>query len=217
MPCPFRFGPILMVLRCILGRRRPRTARRRARRLPAFAAIYEGASRAEAARIGGVTIPIVGDWVVKFNAHRPAGLIDRKAPGQPPRLPRRAPRGARRSPRSATSSKPMAGDGSRRAAASRNDRQSQEDPQADARTRSLAAPSAPLATTDSDHDQPIYPNRTKELTMNGTEPALGRGGGQDHASGQGGYRRLTRHASSGALAGTAYSRWAAARDASVTF
>jgi transposase len=40
-----------------------------ARRLLALAAIYEGASRTEAARIGGVTVQIVRDWVVKFNAH----------------------------------------------------------------------------------------------------------------------------------------------------
>ena len=57
-----------------------------ARRLLALAAIYEGATRTEAAKIGGVTLQIVRDWVVKFNAHGPAGLIDRKAPGQPPRL-----------------------------------------------------------------------------------------------------------------------------------
>jgi transposase len=57
-----------------------------ARRLLALAAIYEGASRTEAARIGGVTLQIVRDWVLKFNAHGPAGLIDRKAPGQPSRL-----------------------------------------------------------------------------------------------------------------------------------
>jgi transposase len=56
------------------------------RRLLALAAIYEGASRTEAARIGGVTLQIVRDWVVKFNAAGPDGLIDRKAPGQPPRL-----------------------------------------------------------------------------------------------------------------------------------
>ena len=55
-----------------------------ARRLLALAAIYEGASRTEAARIGGVTLQIVRDWVLKFNADGPAGLIDRKAPGQPP-------------------------------------------------------------------------------------------------------------------------------------
>ena len=57
-----------------------------ARRLLALAAIYEGASRTEACTIGGVTLQIVRDWVVKFNAHGPAGLIDRKAPGQPSRL-----------------------------------------------------------------------------------------------------------------------------------
>lgn len=57
-----------------------------ARRLLALAAIYDGASRTEAARIGGVTLQIVRDWVVKFNARGPGGLIDRKAPGQPSRL-----------------------------------------------------------------------------------------------------------------------------------
>jgi transposase len=57
-----------------------------ARRLLALAAIYEGASRAEAAKIGGVTLQIVRDWVLKFNAHGPEGLIDRKPPGQAPRL-----------------------------------------------------------------------------------------------------------------------------------
>ena len=57
-----------------------------ARRLLALAAIYDGASRTEAARIGGVRLQIVRDWVVKFNAHGPDGLIDRKAPGQPSKL-----------------------------------------------------------------------------------------------------------------------------------
>jgi transposase len=33
-----------------------------------------------------VTLQIVRDWVVKFNARGPEGLIDRKAPGQPARL-----------------------------------------------------------------------------------------------------------------------------------
>jgi transposase len=51
-----------------------------------LAAIYEGARRTEAAKIGGVTLQIVRDWVVKFNAHGPDGLIDRKPPGQPARL-----------------------------------------------------------------------------------------------------------------------------------
>jgi transposase len=57
-----------------------------ARRLLALAAIYDGATRSEAAEIGGVTRQIVRDWVVKFNAEGPAGLIDRKPPGQPSRL-----------------------------------------------------------------------------------------------------------------------------------
>ena len=57
-----------------------------ARRLLALSAIYEGATRTEAAKIGGVTLQIVRDWVLKFNARGPDGLIDRKAPGQRPRL-----------------------------------------------------------------------------------------------------------------------------------
>ncbi len=57
-----------------------------ARRLLALAAIYDGAMRSEAARIGGVGLQVVRDWVLKFNAQGPDGLIDRKAPGQPPRL-----------------------------------------------------------------------------------------------------------------------------------
>src|SRR6185437_10409622 len=59
---------------------------RHVRRLLALAAIYDGATRSEAAKIGGVTLQIVRDWVLKFNAHGPDGLIDRKAPGQAPRL-----------------------------------------------------------------------------------------------------------------------------------
>ena len=57
-----------------------------ARRLLALAAIYDGGTRSEAARIGNVTLQIVRDWVVRFNAEGPAGLIDRKAPGPTPRL-----------------------------------------------------------------------------------------------------------------------------------
>ena len=40
----------------------------------------------QAAEIGGVTLQVVRDWVLRFNAHGPEGLIDRKAPGQPSRL-----------------------------------------------------------------------------------------------------------------------------------
>jgi transposase len=53
---------------------------------PGFGSNYDGGSRTEAARIGGVTLQIVRDWVVRFNAEGPAGLIDRKAPGKAPSL-----------------------------------------------------------------------------------------------------------------------------------
>jgi len=56
------------------------------RRLLALAVIYEGGSRTEAAEVGDVTLQVVRDWVLRFNAHGPEGLIDRKAPGQPSRL-----------------------------------------------------------------------------------------------------------------------------------
>ena len=38
------------------------------RRLLALAAIYDGGSRTEAARIGGVGLQTVRDWVLAFNA-----------------------------------------------------------------------------------------------------------------------------------------------------
>lgn len=56
------------------------------RRLLALAAIYDGATRTQAARLGDVTLQIVRDWVVKFNAHGALGLVNGKSPGQPPRL-----------------------------------------------------------------------------------------------------------------------------------
>ena len=56
------------------------------RRLLALAAIYDGATRTQAAELGGVTLQIVRDWVVRFNAEGPEGLVNRKAPGQPSRL-----------------------------------------------------------------------------------------------------------------------------------
>jgi transposase len=42
-----------------------------ARRLPALAAVYDGDTRTQAATIGGVTLQVVRDWVVRFNAHGP--------------------------------------------------------------------------------------------------------------------------------------------------
>lgn len=83
MPLPLRADFDASALRA--AARRSKNAAQ-ARRLLALAAVYDGATRIEAARIGGVTLQVVRDWVVKFNASGPDGLIDRKAPGQPSRL-----------------------------------------------------------------------------------------------------------------------------------
>src|SRR5260221_10468501 len=56
------------------------------RRLLALAAIDNGGSRSAAAKIGGVGLQTVRDWVLAFNAEGPAGLVDRKAPGNRPIL-----------------------------------------------------------------------------------------------------------------------------------
>lgn len=56
------------------------------RRLLALAEIYDGSSRSEAARIGGVGLQIVRDWVMRFNARGPDGLVDGKAPGKRAKL-----------------------------------------------------------------------------------------------------------------------------------
>jgi transposase len=57
-----------------------------ARRLLALAAIYDGATRTEASKIGGVGLQIIRDWVMRFNARGVAGLLDGKSPGQPSKL-----------------------------------------------------------------------------------------------------------------------------------
>jgi transposase len=66
--------------------RRSKDDAAQARRLLALAAIYDGGMRSEAARLGNVTLQIVRDWVVRFNAEGPEGLRDRKAPGPTPLL-----------------------------------------------------------------------------------------------------------------------------------
>ena len=55
-------------------------------RLVALAEVYDGRSRSDAARVGGVTLQIVRDWVLRFNDHGPDWLIDRKASGKEPKL-----------------------------------------------------------------------------------------------------------------------------------
>jgi hypothetical protein len=57
-----------------------------ARRLLALAVIYDGGTRSEAAKLGGVGLQIVRDWVLRFNTRGPDGLLDGKSPGQPSKL-----------------------------------------------------------------------------------------------------------------------------------
>ena len=56
------------------------------RRLLALAAIYDGGSRTDAGRIGDVGLQTIRDWVLRFNARGPQGLIDGKAPGPKSKL-----------------------------------------------------------------------------------------------------------------------------------
>jgi transposase len=69
-------------------RRRAHASRdaKQVRRLLALAAIYDGGTRSAAARIGGVGLQTVRDWVLRFNTAGPDGLVDGKAPGGRPRL-----------------------------------------------------------------------------------------------------------------------------------
>ncbi len=56
------------------------------RRLLALAEIDDGGARSDVARIDGIGLKVIRNWVVRFNADGPNGLIDRKAPGQPSKL-----------------------------------------------------------------------------------------------------------------------------------
>jgi len=57
-----------------------------ARRLLAIAAVLEGASREDAAKIGGMDRQTLRDWVIRFNEQGPDGLINIPSPGVPPKL-----------------------------------------------------------------------------------------------------------------------------------
>lgn len=56
------------------------------RRLLSLAAVADGMSREEAARIGGMDRQTLRDWVHRFNASGPDGLKDAWYGGPPPRL-----------------------------------------------------------------------------------------------------------------------------------
>src|SRR6476469_1597932 len=83
MPVPLRTDFDAAAVRALARRTKDGP---QARRLLRLAAVYDGAWRTESARIGGVGLQIVRDWVVKFNERGPDGLINGKAPGQPSRL-----------------------------------------------------------------------------------------------------------------------------------
>ena len=56
------------------------------RRLLAIAAVYEGQDRTTAAKLGAMDPQRLRDWVRRFNAAGPDGLIDRKPAGALRRL-----------------------------------------------------------------------------------------------------------------------------------
>jgi transposase len=57
-----------------------------ARRLLAIAAVLDGGSRDEAARIGGMDRQTLRDWVIRYNAEGVEGLRDRPRSGRPGQL-----------------------------------------------------------------------------------------------------------------------------------
>ena len=57
-----------------------------ARRLLAIAAVLDGASRDNAAKIGGMDRQTLRDWVIRLNEQGPDGLINLPSPGAPPKL-----------------------------------------------------------------------------------------------------------------------------------
>ena len=56
------------------------------RRLLSIAAVLDGASREDAAKIGGMDRQTLRDWVIRFNEQGPEGLVNIPSPGVPPKL-----------------------------------------------------------------------------------------------------------------------------------
>ena len=57
-----------------------------ARRLLAIAAVLDGNSREDAAKIGGMDRQTLRDWVIRFNEQGPDGLVNIPSPGAPAKL-----------------------------------------------------------------------------------------------------------------------------------
>ena len=70
-------------LRCLAKRSRDP---RQVRRFLALAAAYDGMSRAEAAKVGGMDRQTLRDWAHRFNEEGPEGLKHRSGAGRPRRL-----------------------------------------------------------------------------------------------------------------------------------
>jgi transposase len=56
------------------------------RRLLSLAAVRDGMDRGSAAKIGGMDCQTLRDWVHRFNASGPDGLLDQRTEGPKPRL-----------------------------------------------------------------------------------------------------------------------------------
>ena len=56
---------------------------RQVRRLLALAAAYDGMSRADAAKVGGMDRQTLRDWALRFNEDGPDGLKNRSGAGRP--------------------------------------------------------------------------------------------------------------------------------------
>src|SRR5262249_25184393 len=84
-------GTAIAVLRDYSSRELRRLATRvkdarQARRLLAIAAVLDGSSREEAAKIGGMDRQTLRDWVIRFNEEGPDGLVNKSSPGAPGKL-----------------------------------------------------------------------------------------------------------------------------------
>ena len=79
-----------------------------ARRLLAIAAVLDGSSREQAAKIGGMDRQTLRDWVIRFNEQGPDGLVNKPSPGAPGKLTDKHKAFLARLPRQARSLRSMA-------------------------------------------------------------------------------------------------------------
>jgi transposase len=59
---------------------------RQIRRLLALASVYDGMSRSDAAKVGGMDRQTLRDWAHRFNEDGPEGLRNRPGAGRPRQL-----------------------------------------------------------------------------------------------------------------------------------